>query len=82
MDRAAEVIRGRAVANAASHVRTGRYISSIRVRNDLYVPAGVLDRVVVAEDPQSWKIEFGFRHADSGEWIPGQFIMTNAVNRG
>lgn len=82
MDKAAEVIRKRAVANASSHVDTGNYISSIEIRSPIYVAGGVRDRQVIATDPQSWKIEFGFRHRDSGEWIPGQFNMTNAVNRG
>lgn len=82
MDRAAEKIRARAVANASSHVDTGHYISSIVIRTPIYTPAGVRDRTIVATDPQSWKIEFGFHHAQADRWIPGQFNMTNAVNRG
>lgn len=81
MDRAAALIKSRAEANAASHVDTGRYISSIVVRSPIYAPAGVRDRQVIATDPASWKIEFGHR-SKSGKWVPGQFIMTNAVNRG
>lgn len=81
MDRAANVIRSRAIANATSHVDTGSYINSFRVRTSLYAPAGVMDRVVENTDPASWKIEFGFRHHKSGKWIPGQFNLTNAVRR-
>ena len=80
MDRAAGVILARAKANAASHVDTGAYVNSIVVRSPIYAPAGVRDREVIATDPASWKIEFGHR-SKSGKWVPGQFIMTNAVNR-
>lgn len=82
MDRAAETIRARAIANASAHVDTGNYISSIEIRTPIYAPAGVRDRQVIATDPASWKIEFGFHHRGADRWIPGQFIMTNAVNRG
>ena len=81
MDRAAKLIKSRAEANAARHVDTGAYINSIQIRTPIYAPAGVRDRSIIATDPASWKIEFGHR-AKSGEWVPGQFIMTNAVNRG
>lgn len=82
MDRAAELIRSRARANAAPHVDTGRYIDSIEIRSPIYAPAGVRDRSIIATDPASWKIEFGHRNPKTGNWVPGQFIMTNAVNRG
>lgn len=82
MDKAAGVIKSRAEAAAAAHVKTGNYISSFVVRQSLYAPAGVQDREVVNTDPASWKIEFGFRHHKSKKWIPGQFILTNAVRRG
>lgn len=82
MDAAANVIKSRAEAAAASHVKSGDYIRSFKVSNWLYAPKGVMDRRVTNTDPQSWKIEFGFHHKQADRWIPGQFILTNAVRRG
>lgn len=82
MDAAANVIKARAESAAASHVKTGDYIRSFKVRKTVYGAAGVMDREVYNSDPQSWKIEFGFHHRQADRWIPGQFILTNSVRRG
>ena len=79
MDKAAEVVKSRAVAAAQAHVKSGNYISSFKVSNWFYAPKGVMDRRVTNTDPESWKIEFGFHHKQADRWIPGQFILTNAV---
>lgn len=79
LDAAASAILARAAANAAAHMDTGSYASSLRVHT---VPGkkGVMDRLVVAEDPAAVHIEYG--HLSGGktpQWVPGQFILTKSI---
>lgn len=76
---ASEVL-ARAIANAGAHADTSAYVSSLHV-----IPArgrnGVMDRLVVADDPAAVHIEYGHvaPSEKGGTWVPGQFILTNAI---
>lgn len=74
MDAVAAKGLAKAKALASAHVETRSYISSLRVET-VRTARGVLDREIVAEDPQVHIIEWGYLHS-SGKWVPGQFIMT------
>lgn len=80
---AAESIKAKAEANASVHHRTGEYSSAFEVKS---VPGknGVRDRLVENTHPASAIIEYGHfaekMDGSLGEWVPGQFNLTRAVN--
>ena len=81
----AESIKVKAEANAGAHRRTGKYSSAFEVKS---VPGkkGVRDRLVENTHPASAIIEYGHfaekKDGSLGEWVPGQFNLTRAVNGG
>lgn len=87
MDMVAEQLLRTARTRAAAHVDTTAYIRGLRVRN---VPGkkGVRDRLVEATDKASLSIEYGHaqrnnragRNQANFRWVPGQFILTGAIN--
>jgi hypothetical protein len=81
---AAMGILARARALAGGQADTTAYMSSLHV-----VPTpgrrGVTDRLVVAGDPAAVHIEYGHlatRKDGGATWVPGQYILTRAINGG
>lgn len=81
MDIAAEKVKARAVANAATHHKTGAYSDNFhtgRVRGK----RGVTDREVYNDHPAAAAIEFGHfaenRDGTLGRYVPGQFNLIRA----
>lgn len=77
-----------AFALATGHRLTGNYLSKLDVKN---VPGkkGVRDRMVIAGDIAAMSIEYGHTVRIRGEgepnsydfkWVPGQYILTGAIN--
>lgn len=83
MDEAAEKIRARAAANAASHRDTGAYSSNFTVERVTAKVGGVKDRMVVNDHPAALAIEFGHftraRDGGVGSFVPGQLNLVRAV---
>lgn len=80
MDDWAGTVLGAVKAQAAKHRDTGSYIRSLGVE-EIPGKRGVTDRLVFSDDPAALSIEFG-HFAGKGEnrtWVPGKFIMINAV---
>lgn len=86
MDRVANKLYTLAKARAFRHKLTGAYISQLRVKN---VPGkkGVRDRMVYAGDKAAMSIEYGHAVRTEGgrndynfKWVPGQYILTGAIN--
>lgn len=90
MDIAAGMLLGLAKARAVDHILTGAYISQLFTTR---APGkkGVTDRLVVAGDKAAISIEYGHsvrinkgRNAPQNSmnfrWVPGQFILTGAIN--
>lgn len=81
MDRAAEGVRDRVIANAMRHRLSGAYIGSIkigRVRGRQGNGLLVTDRLVFTTDPGALSIEYGHKNSRSGKFVPGQYIFTRA----
>lgn len=87
MDDAANQVLRNARMIAATHRRTGKYMSGLKV---LTVPSRlpsrvgfVKDRLVVADHPAVLSIEYGHmvRHKNARRvsWVPGQHIMGRAM---
>lgn len=86
LDAAAVKIKSAAAANvsASSGASTGAYASSLEIRK-VRGKKGVMDRLVVANDPGAVHIEYG--HLEGGEgghptWVPGKFPLTRAIRGG
>lgn len=89
MDRVAKKLYTLALGRAVAHRLTGDYISKLSVKN---VPGkkGVRDRMVIAGDKAAMSIEYGHsvrfnrtsteKNAYNFKWVPGQFILTGAIN--
>lgn len=84
MDRAAARAEAAIRAEAARHVDTGDFSSSIRSGR---VPGkrGVTDRAIWTEKPEAWSIEFGHLSGKRGSKdrrpVAGKFIFTNGARR-
>lgn len=89
MDVAAAMLLAIAKARATEHILTGEYISKLSMRK-ARGKKGVKDRLVVAGDKAAISIEFGHsvrtnrtkknRNQPNFKWVPGQFILTGAIN--
>lgn len=82
MDEVAHRILAAAIRRATAHRLTGEYLSKLSVKN---VPGkkGVRDRIVVANDPAAYSIEWGHtvtRKDGSSYWLEGQHILGGAAN--
>lgn len=86
MDRVAKKLYTIALGRAQARRLTGAYISKLSVKN---VPGkkGVRDRMVFAGDKAAMSIEYGHAVRVEGErngsnfaWVPGQYILTGAIN--
>lgn len=89
MDKTAATVLGKVTARAIRHRLTGAYISQLSVKN---VPGkkGVRDRLVIAGDKAALSIEYGHSvrynrnnptpNVPNFKWVPGQFILTGAIN--
>lgn len=89
MDRVAGELLAKVTARAVRHRLTGAYISQLSVAN---VPgkSGVRDRLVIAGDKAAMSIEYGHavrynrnnqtRNSYNFKWVPGQYILTGAIN--
>lgn len=80
MDRVALQILTAAQREAAKHLETGDYASSL-VMERVPGESGVTDRAVAATDPAAVPIEFGHVRED-GTVVSGQHIMLRAAHRG
>lgn len=76
---AAEEVAVEVRSRAAATADTGRFASSIDVATDAG-PRGVLDRVVVSDDPGAIAIEYGWT-TPAGRRVPGQHAFTDTLNR-
>lgn len=86
LDKQAARIKAAAASNISSSSArsTGAYASSLEVRK-VRGKKGVMDRLVVANDPGAIHIEYG--HLEGGEdgaptWVPGKFPLTRAIRGG
>lgn len=87
MDDVARKLLFAARARARRHVLTGAYISQLKATN-VAGKKGVRDRLVTAGDKAAMSIEYGHtqrtNNTDPGKhdfkWIPGQYILTGAIN--
>lgn len=86
LDAAAAKIKAAAASNitSSSGASTGAYASSLEVRK-VRGKKGVMDRLVVANDPGATAIEYG--HLEGGKdgggtWVPGKFPLTRAIGMG
>jgi len=84
MDVVADKVLDAAQMLAARHRQTGSYMESMKIEK-VKGKRGVVDRLIVATDPQSISIEYG-HVAEVGEdfigpprWVPGQHIMGGAA---
>lgn len=84
MDEAAEKIRARAAANAAAHRDTGAYSGNFKTKRVKAKSGSVTDRMVYNDHPANYAIEFGHYAKNAagelGEFVPGQFNLTKAVD--
>lgn len=75
---------------ATGHRLTGAYLAQLKVKE---VPGkkGVRDRMVIAGDKAAMSIEYGHavrfnrgpgaeRNSYNFKWVPGQYILTGAIN--
>lgn len=82
LDKVAAEIIAAAHTEAARHRDTGSYARSLKIKK---VGRHVMDRLVYSDDPAALSIEYGHatrRSANSEgppKWVPGQFILINAV---
>ena len=86
LDKAATRIKAAAASNISSSSAgsTGAYASNLEVRK-VRGKKGVMDRLVVANDPGALSIEYGHLQGDPGgspTWVPGKFPLTNAIRMG
>lgn len=88
MDAVARRVKGKVLAEAARHRRTGAYMASIKiakVRPPAYVTPGhyVKDRLIYTDDPAALSIEYGHKvpGGKSQRPVGGQFIFTRALMR-
>lgn len=87
MDRVAKRLYRIAFTLATGHRLTGNYMEKLSVKN---VPGkrGVRDRMVIAGDMAAMSIEYGHavrinkagRNEANFKWVPGQYILTGAIN--
>lgn len=84
MDEAAEKIRARAAANAAAHRDTGEYSGNFKTKRVKARSGSVTDRMVYNDHPAAYAIEKGHwaknAAGELGEFVPGQFNLTKAVD--
>lgn len=84
MDEAAEKIRARAAANAAAHRDTGAYSGNFKTKRVKARSGSVTDRMVYNDHPAAYAIEKGHwaknAAGELGEFVPGQFNLTKAVD--
>lgn len=87
MDVAAHKLLAIARARATKHRLTGAYLSKLKIEN-VAGKKGVRDRLVVAGDKAAMSIEYGHAQRTNNDdpsksdfrWIPGQYILTGAIN--
>lgn len=87
MDVAANKLLSLARARALKHRLTGAYLSQLKVQN-VAGKKGVRDRLVIAGDKAAMSIEYGHTVRTNNDdpskadlkWVPGQFILTGAIN--
>lgn len=87
MDIAANKLLMIARKRALKHRLTGAYLAQLKVEN-VAGKKGVRDRLVVAGDKASMSIEYGHSYRTNNDdpskadfkWVPGQFILTGAIN--
>lgn len=87
MDVAAGKLMSIARSRAIKHRLTGAYLAQLKIEN---VPGkkGVRDRLVVAGDKAAMSIEYGHSQRTGNNdpsksdfvWVPGQYILTGAIN--
>ena len=85
LDRAADAVKARVIAEASRHKLTGAYIASIKIAN---VPGRqgsgtrVTDRLIYSDDPNAMSIEYGHfqgkRNTPNRKRMPGQHIFERA----
>lgn len=82
MDRAADLVKARVLAEASRHRSTGAFMRSIKVkkvRGRFGRGKQVTDRLIYSDDPAVLSIEYGTTRSD-GTRVPGKHTFERALS--